>query len=98
MLGQSQIPLSPPRERYDKAMMIFHEATLKRFSGFVHRSWSRSGEMCFYAGDRQANPVIQGEYGDYEMESMFSTDYHFSRFKQDMCMPVGGDEDWNPGG
>ena len=51
--------------------------------------------MCFYAGDRQGFPVIQGEFRDYEVETMFSAEYGFSRFKQDMCMPTGGSEDWN---
>ena len=89
MLGRSQSPLPSPRQRYDKAVMIFHDATLQRFDGFVRRSWSHSREMCFYAGDRQGYPVLQGEYGDYEVETMFGTEYPFSRFKQDMCMSEG---------
>jgi hypothetical protein len=90
MLGRSQSPLPSPRQRYDKAVMIFHDATLQRFDGFVRRSWSHSREMCFYAGDRQGYPVLQGEYGDYEVETMFGTEYPFSRFKQDMCMSEDG--------
>jgi uncharacterized protein YegL len=90
MLGRSQSPLPSPRQRYDKAVMIFHDTTLQRFDGFVRRSWSHSREMCFYAGDRQGYPVLQGEYGDYELETMFGTEYRFSRFKQDMCMSEDG--------
>ena len=85
MLGQLQTPLPSPRQRYDKAMMIFHGSTTQRFNGFTHRSWSQSREMCFYAGDRQGFPVIQGEFKDYEMEGLFATEYIFSRFKQDTC-------------
>ena len=90
MLGQSQPPLSHPRERYDKAMTIFHETTQKRFSGFVKRAWSHR-DMCFYAGDKQGSPVIQGAYTDYEVEGFFDTAYQFSRFDENLC--VG--QEWN---
>ena len=88
-VGQSRSPPTPPEPHYNKGLIIFHQTLLKRFSGFISRSWSHKAN-CFYAGDNQGYPVIQGEYGDYEMEDLFSAGYQFSRFKHDlMCVASG---------
>ena len=79
MLGR---PLSSVQGQNDKEMTIFHQSLLKRFNGFVHGSWSSHGEMCFYAGDRQGGPVILGQYEDYEVETLLSTEYIFSKFEE----------------
>lgn len=32
-----------------------------------HKTWNRAKMPCFYVGDSQGNGVIDGHYGDYEV-------------------------------
>ena len=89
MLGQPQSQDPELQVHYDKSMIIFHPDQLKQFNGFVHRSWRSRRKMCFFAGDRQGGPVIQGSYTDYEVDYIFSTQYRFSKFEDERCVSEG---------
>ena len=61
-----------------------------------HMTWEFEQRPCLYVGDSQAGPlgedvvpndsVIEGTYSDYEVDSMFSSDYMFSHFEEYLCV------------
>lgn len=61
----------------------------------VSWTWEKRYEPCLYVGSRQAgsinevespnDPVIEGQYKDYIVESMFGTEYQFSHFDISRC-------------
>ena len=64
---------------------------------FLPRTWERGSKRpCLYAGNSQAgqtdeflsinDPIIEGSYDDYELDSPFATQYKYSRFDETMCM------------
>ena len=86
-MGQAQTATATAsRELFD--MTVFQQTELQKFSGFVHGSWESRRKMCLYSGDRQGFHLIQGSYSDYEMEEKFSTQYNFSSFDTDKCVPL----------
>ena len=58
-------------------------------------TWEFEKRPCIYVGNSQAGPivevddpndsVIEGEYTEYEVESMFATDFTYSHFNNDLC-------------
>ena len=58
-------------------------------------TWEFEKRPCIYVGNSQAGPiaevdtpndsVIEGEYTDYEVASMFDTDFIYSHFDADRC-------------
>ena len=92
MIGQPQTPtiVTPPkRERYD--MTVFQTTLLQRFDGFVHGSWESSRKYCLYAGDKQGNTVIQGNYTNYEVDEILSPQFVYSTFNETKCVPQDGE-------
>ena len=60
------------------------------------QTWDYSREICFYAGSIQGGPVreitepndsvIQGSYRDYNVASLFGTDFVYSQFNVSLCV------------
>ena len=61
-----------------------------------HRTWDKSLRPCLYAGDGQGgqvfdttltpnDPVIAGDYLDYEVSDIFASDFMFNRLLPDTC-------------
>ena len=58
-------------------------------------TWEFERRPCIYVGNSQAGPiqevdapndsVIEGEYTDYEVDSMFATDFVYSHFEANRC-------------
>ena len=58
-------------------------------------TWEFEERDCLYVGNSQAGPlgeivdpndsVIEGTYDSYEVDSLFSPDYGFSRFDEENC-------------
>ena len=58
-------------------------------------TWELGQRPCLYVGNSQAGPlgetvdpndsVIEGTYQDYEVSSLFSSDFVFSRFNKSHC-------------
>ena len=58
-------------------------------------TWEFEKRPCIYAGNSQAGPisevdspndsVIEGEYTDYEVASMFATGFTYSHFDETHC-------------
>ena len=58
-------------------------------------TWEFEKRPCLYVGNSQAGPlgedvvpndsVIEGVYSDYEVESMFASDFTFSHFEESRC-------------
>ena len=58
-------------------------------------TWEFEKRPCIYVGNSQAGPiaevvtpndsVIEGEYTDYEVTSMFDTGFTYSHFETDRC-------------
>ena len=74
MLGRS-LPDDQHVRDNDKLMSVFDGRTPKSFTGFVDGSWNSYHEQCFFAGDRQGYRVIEGQYGCYEVDEIFSTQF-----------------------
>ena len=59
-------------------------------------TWESEQGPCLYVGDSQAGPVgahvdpddsvIEGTYQNYEVSSIFSSDFVFSRFEEYRCI------------
>ena len=69
----------------------------RSFIGQSHyMTWEFERRPCLYVGDSQAgllgedvvpnDSVIEGTYSDYEVDSMFSSHYAFSHFKEYVCV------------
>ena len=67
----------------------------RRFVGIMHeRTWSEKG-ICLFVGNRQGgsigevedpnDPVIEGVYSDYIINSKFETDFENAVFKKEKC-------------
>jgi len=63
---------------------------------FLPRTWERGSKRpCLYAGNSQAgqtdellsinDPVIEGRYVDYQLDSPFATEFEYSHFDETMC-------------
>ena len=61
-------------------------------------TWEYEARVCYYAGNRQAgdiyevagdpavnDPVIEGSYRDYKVDSLFATDFKYSHFNESRC-------------
>ena len=60
-------------------------------------TWELERRPCFFVGDGQGgkvfeiaepdpnDPVIEGHYTDYIVESLFATDYTYSHFNETLC-------------
>lgn len=69
----------------------------RSFTGYMHHfDWDFDETHCLYVGDMQAgpiyevekpnDPVIEGDYRDYEVENGFSErDYKFGLFNEARC-------------
>ena len=68
----------------------------RSFVGVLHsRTWELDKRPCLYVGDSQAGPtdevptlndsVIEGDYTDYIITTLFSTDYKYSHFERTRC-------------
>lgn len=90
MLGYPRTLTPPLQHHYDKTVTVIQSAGEQQsFNGFVHRSWNNQ-RQCFFAGDRQGHPVIQGNYRSYEVNDMFSAVYTFSKFQLEKCLSQEG--------
>ena len=57
------------------------------------RTWDNTKERCIYLGNSQGgssrenlrlnDPVIQGHYTDYKMDSLFDTEYDYEEWESD---------------
>ena len=56
--------------------------------------WDFQSGTCYYVGnvqggvigeDLNSDPVIEGDYTEYTMDSLFDTEYNHTRFDQDLC-------------
>ena len=58
-------------------------------------TWEHEARVCYYAGNSQAgkvagdpavnDPVIEGSYADYKVDSLFATDFKYSHFDESRC-------------
>lgn len=92
--GTSTYPPSYANQLY--AITVNHPVDpTRQFVGLLHRSWTRSGMTCLYSGNKQAgkirevespnDPVIRGDYMDYEVSTPFETQFRYSVFRSDVC-------------
>lgn len=59
-------------------------------------TWEFENRTCYYVGNRQAgklaevpgDSVIEGDYKDYRVSSLFATSYTYGRFIEDNCGAV----------
>ena len=69
----------------------------RQFVGFLYSlNWELKESWCLYVGNRQGgpinevdspnDPVLQGEYSDYKVDSIFGTEYAFDHFESTRCM------------
>ena len=70
----------------------------RQFVGFLYPlTWEFDERPCLYVGNGQGgpidevadpnDPVLQGEYTDYIVDSLFSTDFAFGHFETSRCPP-----------
>ena len=68
----------------------------RSFVGLLHSvTWELERRPCIYVGNAQAgpisevvtpnDPVIEGDYTDYEVDSLFATDFIYSHFEASRC-------------
>ena len=68
----------------------------RSFIDVLHsRTWELDKQPCLYVGDSQVGPpnkvpnlnnsVIEGDYTDYIITTLFSTDYKYSHFERTQC-------------
>lgn len=71
----------------------------RSFVGWLFpRTWEQREEYCIYAGDGNGgklnenelvsgpnDPVMEGTYSQYKVDSEFSTDFEFAHFDETMC-------------
>ena len=81
----------------DYVIMVDHpQAPPRSFVGLKYDiTWEFERRVCYYVGNRQAgklaevdtpnDPVIEGEYTDYKVPTLFSTDFKFTHFNASMC-------------
>ena len=73
------------------------ESSPRSFVGLGYSvTWEFEQRPCLYVGSSQAGPlgeivepndsVIEGTYKNYEVDSIFSPDFDFSRFDKTQCM------------
>lgn len=54
----------------------------KRFeAALANRDWKGENVTCFYAGDGDGYPVIDGSASDYVTDSLFNTEFKFNKFR-----------------
>lgn len=59
-------------------------------------TWEFEERVCYYVGNRQGGvlaevtggPVIEGEYTDYKVTSIFATSFTYSHFDEDQCSVI----------
>ena len=60
-------------------------------------AWDFRPEVCYYVGnvqggviaeDLSGGPVIEGDYTEYIMDSLFSTEFRYSRFREELCETI----------
>ena len=71
------------------------EAPPRHFLGLKEDvTWDFRSRTCYYVGNRQggmigedpnSDSVIQGEYSDYAVNSLFHTDFTYTRFNEVLC-------------
>lgn len=68
----------------------------RSFVGLLQsKTWELEKRPCLYVGDSQAGPidevespndsVIEGDYTEYKVESIFATDFIYSHFDKSRC-------------
>ena len=76
--------------------MNYPGSTPRSFVGIASTvTWEFEKRPCLYVGNSQAGPlgedvvpndsVIEGVYGDYEVDSMFASNFTFSHFEDSRC-------------
>ena len=68
------------------------------FAELFQRTWDKSMKPCLYAGDGQGgrilgpvipnDPVIAGTFRDYEVSSLFASDFVYNKLQQRNCFEV----------
>ena len=95
-IGQLNSDIKDPSDYF---LVSFNHHSLlksKQFVGIVHDlTWSRENGVCLFVGNKQGgpigeverpnDPVIEGDYRDYIVDSRFDTDFKYSTFKTEMC-------------
>ena len=75
------------------------ESDPRSFVGFKYNvTWESERRVCYYVGNRQAgsifevagdpavnDPVIEGNYKEYKVNSLFATDFKYSHFDETQC-------------
>ena len=63
----------------------------------VDLTWESERRVCYYVGNKQGggvadvddpglnDPVIEGDYRQYKVESLFSTEFAYSHFDEGSC-------------
>ena len=59
-------------------------------------TWEFERRVCYYVGNTQAgelaevsepnDSVIEGEYSDYQVESLFATEFIYTHFNEEKCL------------
>jgi len=68
----------------------------RQFVGFLYPlTWELDFRQCLYVGNKQGgpigevndpnDPVLQGEYQDYEVDNIFGTAFQYSHFDDSRC-------------
>ena len=83
----------------DYLITVMHpEAAARRFVGLRSEiTWEFERSVCYYVGNSQAgeiaevsdpndnDSVIEGVYSDYQVDSLFATDYTYTHFNEGRC-------------
>ena len=74
---------------------VMKEGSQRHFLGLKKDvTWDFRSEICYYVGnvqggvtgeDPSSDPVIEGDYTHYAVESLFSTEFSYSRFREELC-------------
>ena len=82
----------------DYVITVSHpDSTPRSFVGLRSGvTWEFEKRVCYYVGNTQAgkvsevsepnDPVIEGDYSEYTVESLFATEFTYMRFNDDRCL------------
>ena len=80
-LEHSEPPQFP---RYD--VTLRRDGRTHSFEAFLYDlTWDHDPRPCLYAGDGQGYPAIEGNYLEYRVNSLFSTEFKYSVFRSGIC-------------
>ena len=82
--------------KYYTVQVTPSSGNVRRFVGHLYSvSWEFTPIPCVYAGNRNAgpvaefnnpnDPVIQGNYTEYEVNDLFSTEFEYEQFDESRC-------------